>query len=317
MVAVASPAEELPSPFWLHDAVSTVRALDALVEVGVVNALTATPASSDELARRLDLDRRPLDLALDVADRAGLLHADGGRWTVDPSVELLLRAGHGLAGVLRGAPPGEDVSDAANSGRIYPSVVRNIARISHAVAGDVLPILRSPGQTVVEIAAGAAPWGCRICDDDPAAAVTAIDLPGVIDVTRAAVEAAGHTERFRLVAADVFEVDSVDPADLIVVAGFCRLLGEEQNRALFRKLASWAADGGRVAVIDAVATPEARAQGLAGYELNLLTRTARGRCWSLDHYARWLTDAGFAHIELTTTARPEISVVTAERNEHR
>lgn len=317
MVAVATPDESLRSPFWLHDAISTMRALDALVEVGVVEALVEGPASARDLADALGLAQRPLELALDVAERTGLVRcSDSGRWTIaDPSVARLLAVGAHLPDVLRGKAPADDVSRADESSRLYAGVVERIGRISGELSAAIVPTLRAPGQRVLEVAAGAAPWGRALCADDPTTTVTAVDLPNVIDVTRAAVADAGFDDRFRFVEGDVFTVDGVEPADLVLVAGFCRLLGEDQNRALFPRLAGWCRPGGRVAVVDAVATPAARAAGLAGYELGLLTRTARGRCWSLDHYARWLTDAGFAHIELTPTARPELSIVTAWRNE--
>lgn len=316
MVAVATPDESLRSAFWLHDAISTVRALEALVAVGVVDALADGLATSHELAARLGLADRPLDLALDVAERTGMLRCDGGRWELaDPSIANMLQIGDDLSSVLRGHAPGNDVSRADTSARLYAGVVERIGRISDELSTAVVPALRSPGQHVVEVAAGAAPWGRALCADDASTTVTAVDLPDVIDVARGAVANAGFGDRFRFVEGDVFVVDGVEPCDLVLVAGFCRLLGEEQNRTLFHRLRDWCRPRGRIAVLDAVATPAARAAGLAGYELGLLTRTARGRCWSLDHYARWLTDAGFAHIDLTPTARPELSIVTAWRND--
>ena len=315
MVAVATPDETLRSPFWLHDAISTVRALDALRETGVVDALAEESASSDELAHTLGLARRPLELALDVAERSGLVEARDGRWTLaDGAMARLLAVGANLASVLRGGEPAEDASVAEDSSRLYAGIVERIGRFAGPLSHDLLPVLRSPGQTVLEVAAGAAPWGRALCGDDPDTTVTALDLPDVLSVTRAAVDAAGFTDRFGFVAGDVFEVEAIEPADLVLVPGFCRLLGEDQNRDLMARLAGWCRPGGRIGVIDAVSTPASRAAGLAGYELGLLTRTARSRCWSLDHYARWLTDAGFAHIELTPTARPELSLVTARRD---
>lgn len=317
MVAVATPDEALRSPFWLHDAVSTIRGLEALIDVGVLDALADSPATTADLVRSLGLAPRPLELALDIAVRTGMLAIDhDGRWSiVDGSIARLLTLSGGLADVLRGGTPGEDVSQADNSSRLYVGVVERIGRIAGELSDAFVPLLRSPGQHVVEVAAGAAPWGRALCNDDPDTTVTAVELPNVIDVTRASIDDAGLGERFRFVEGDVFVVDTVEPADLVVVAGFCRLLGEEQNRVLFSRLAHWCRTGGRIAVVDAVATPAARSAGLAAYELGLLTRTSRGRCWTLDHYARWLTDAGFSHIDLTPTTRPELSLVTARRNE--
>lgn len=316
MVAAATPSEAFRSPFWVHDAGIAIRAVDGLAAVGVLDWLTDSSATVSELADALGLKRRTLELALDVARRIEVVAEDAdGRWSVDPVGSRMILSVESVAAALRGEPPTNDASSASDARVQYPDLVERIGRISSTVTGDLVPALRAPGQRVLELAAGASPWGRALCTDDPATTVTAVELPHVIDQTRLAVRRDRLEDRYRFVEADVFALDDVGPADLVLLAGFCRLLGEDQNRELFARAARWCAPGGRIGVVDAVSTPEAQAAGLAGYELNLLTRTSRGRCWSFDHYARWLADAGFTNIELGTSRRPEISLVIARRTE--
>lgn len=317
MVAVAPPAEVVRSPFWLHDATVTVRVLDALRDAGVIERLGSGPATAGAIAGELALAPRPLELALEIAGRVGAVErSPDGAWTLgDPAVMGMLLPAEDLTRVLQGDPPRTDMSDADESQRTYATLVGRIARIAEEAGADLLPHLERSGQHVLEIAAGSSPWGRALCAEDPGTTVTAVDLPGVIDAAVAAVEHDGLSDRYTFLAGDVFALEDLPNADLVVVAGFCRLLGPDQNRALFERVGRWCRPGGRVAVLDAVSTPEARAAGLAGYELGLLSRTSRGRCWSFDHYARWLTDNGFAHVELHSTTRPELSLLTARRTE--
>ncbi|WP_436794129.1 SAM-dependent methyltransferase [Actinospongicola halichondriae] len=317
MVAVETRDVTFPPPFWLHDASITVRVLDSLVELGVFAALDDRPQRVDDLAAALGLERRPLELALDVASRTAVVHrTPDERWVLrDPAALEMTIPREALSTLLRGRGPMRDVSDADVSDETYTRVAQRIGWMASLLQDELIPALRDPGQHVLELAAGSSPWGRALCADDPTTTVTAVDLPHVIDTTRAVVAHDGHDERYEFVTGDVFDVDLDRTADLVLLAAFCRLVGPDRNEALFARAAEWCAPGGRIAVIDAVATDRARADGISGYELGLLTRTSTGRCWTLDHYARWLTAAGFGHLDLVPTSRPEMTLVTAERLE--
>lgn len=298
----------------LHDATIAVRAIDALRAIGVFDALADGARSAAALAERCHADVEILGLALDVVRLAGILERDGDRWTLrEPNPLALILDANAVDTVLRGGHPTFDAADTAQSGTAYASTVEGIGAMIAPFQSPVIDVLTRPGQHVLELAAGASPWGRALCEADPTTTVAAVDLPPVLTETERVVAGAGLTARYSFVAADVFVVDDLGPADLVLVAGFARLFGEPRNHEMFQRVARWCAPGGRVAVIDAVATPAAREAGLSRYELGLRTRTSEGRCWSFDHFARWLRAAGFVDIDLMSTARPEVSLVTARK----
>lgn len=312
MVAVERRPVTVDTALWLHDATAAVRAVDALAEAGVFDRLHDAPATTVELADHCDLDLDTLEVAIDVARLAGLVDRVDGRWRVDTMALRMVLAPGAVSSALHGRAP-TDNADPVQAGEQYAERVELIADYSRPYRAALVDVLGRPGQHVLEIGAGAAPWGRALCDADPTTTVTAVDLPAVLATTRRSVARDEHTERFDFVAADVFEPHDLGPADLVVVSGLCRLVSAERNRALFEQAYSWCVRGGRVAVVDAVATAATRAAGLSRYEIGLRTRTSEGRCWTLDHYAGWLTAAGFAGVDFVTTDRPEISLVTASR----
>jgi SAM-dependent methyltransferase len=152
---------------------------------------------------------------------------------------------------------------------------------------------------VLDVGAGAAPWSIALALADPAATITALDLPSVLPVTRAEVQAAGLANRFTFSPADIL-TSPIEPGgyDLILLANVCHLFDEEVNRGLVARLADGLAPGGRLAVIDIL--PEAVQHGsrrsalLALYELGLSSRTTTGRVHPLTAYQAWAHEAGLS-----------------------
>jgi methylase of polypeptide subunit release factors len=88
--------------------------------------------------------------------------------------------------------------------------------IFRRTAGTVAQLL-APAGRVLDVGAGAAPWSIALALADPAATVTALDLPSVLPVTRAEVQAAGLANRFTFSPADIL-TSPIEPGgyDLIL-----------------------------------------------------------------------------------------------------
>lgn len=316
MVAVDRRSGTAEQTIRLHDATVTVRAVDALDAIGAFDRLGDRACTTATLAEVCGVDPEVLGLALDVAHLAGVIGRSDGHWTLDDRTPLrMMLTEDAVRTALLDGVRTFDVAVADQSGDAYAPTVGRIGTLVAPFQAPLIEALSRPGQHVLELAAGASPWGRALCDADATTTVTAVDLPAVLPATERAVVEAGHTDRYRFVAADVFAIDDLPPGDLVVIAGFCRLVSAARNHELLQRAARWCLPGGRVAIVDAVATPEARAAGLSRYELGLRTRTSEGRCWSLDHFARWLRTAGFVGVDIATTARPELSLVTARKEE--
>jgi hypothetical protein len=238
----------------LH-AVQTAAALDAATSTGVLAALSDVCTASEEMAHACGTSPRHTELLLVALQALGMAERDDhGRFrrAGPPAavVELMGRAVSRTGDVVRTGRPPHAVDTTEGAQRVYPAVVSGLSVMFGRAAGTVARLL-GPAGRVLDVGAGAAPWSIALAQTDPAAIVTALDLPSVLPVTRAAVEAAGLADRFTFYPADVL-TSPIEPGgyDLILLANVCHLFEEEVNRGLVARLADGLAPGGRLAVID-------------------------------------------------------------------
>lgn len=292
--------------------------LTAALDAGVLDALAAGVRGAAAIAEQCGLDRRLTALLLDALAAAGVATraADGCLvLTEDPAAtRATVELWRGLPAVLRSGCPAVDVSEPSTAAVLYAAIGARIAGYALPSLPAVTAALTGLGPRVLDLGAGAAPWSRALAAADGSLRVTAVDLPGVAELTERAVAADGLADRVTIVAGDVFAVDPGDRFDLVLVAGLCRLFDEATNRALARRVAELVRPGGTVAVLDTL--PDAdRTDGasIALYALGLALRTSRGGVHPFSSYAAWLHAAGFAGIDLVDLPTPYLSLIRAER----
>ena len=295
------------------DAVTNAAAVVVATRSGVLAALAAEhdPAG---IARATGCDRRGVELVLDVLvdtgvvvhGREGYRLASGG-----PSADEIASRMDAVEHLARTGRPVMRVDEPTGAGRAYPGVVVRLGRLVEDVARELAENQcagRATPPRVLDVAAGAAPFAIAFAR--AGATVTALDLPDVAPTTEASIAAAG-IDGVRVLGGDLFEVAIDDRFDIVVLAGFCRLVGPERAATAIARCASWLAAGGTLVVVDAVDTLDTRRRGLARYALDLATRTATGRPHGYPSYGAWFAAAGLVGLDLTTTDRPEISLISA------
>jgi len=284
-------------------AMHTAAALEAATSSGVFAALSDDPTTPEEVAHACRTSPRHTELLLVALQALGLAERDDrGRFRqAGPPVavvELMRRAVSTTGDVVRTGRPPHAADTTQGAQKMYPAVVPALSLIFGRPAGTAARLLAPTGR-VLDVGAGAAPWSIALALADSGASVTALDLPSVLPVTRAEVEAAGLANRFTFYAADVLTCPiEPDGYDLILLANVCHLFEEEVNRGLVARLADGLAPGGRLAVIDilpeTVRRGSRRSAALALYELGLSSRTATGRVYPFAAYQAWARDAGLS-----------------------
>jgi ubiquinone/menaquinone biosynthesis C-methylase UbiE len=303
----------------LHEAFATAAAVATATEVGVFAMLEQTPADPVTVARACGLTERGAQ-ALHAA-LAGLRlveHQENGRYRPASSglasFGTLLESLRSISPALRGEPRqcGDTVAGAES---LYPGPVSELGAIFGESAERAAEFLAEPGQRVLDVGAGAAPWSIALARRDARSRITAVDLPGVLQQTRLAVRAAELESRYRLVAGDAFHLDlgAGEGYDLALAANLFHLFEEEANRKLIRRLAGSLRLGGRIAIIDVV--PNERLDGPRGavlYGLGLLQRTATGTTYPYPAYRRWLEEVGFQEARRRAIGGPlPLTLITA------
>ncbi len=318
VVPVRSAQVQAEQLTFLYEARAAVSILEASVELGILRRLEAG-SDAATLARDCGIDERAALALLPVLVNLGLAESDGRGVYRSARSELggfleLLRSWDGLADALRQGPGVERA--AQRPADVYPRIVASLATLFAPAATAAVEHLRGTGRRVLDLGAGAAPWTLALVAQDPSCLVTAVDLEPVVEVTRRAASIAGCEHRFRFVGGDLFEVE-VEAAgyDLVVMANLCHLFDEPANRSLLRRVASWLAPGGTVAVIDLL--PNERRddpRAVILYALGLMHRTTSGQVYPFSTYVGWLREAGFEGVErIELSSYPPVTLVRARK----
>ncbi len=296
------------SPEHLTHAVALVGAVRGAIDSGLMEALWRwQPCSVDELAVRAHLPRRAVELTLHALATGGVVADDAGGWTLQAPPP----AWAGLVGfdqhicnfVETGVPTGADGDDR------YADVLAVIGRFHEPVATQFAPSLIRPGARVLELGAGTAPWSQALLACDPTSTATVVDLPPVAARLEREIAIGAFADRITCRPGDVLDVELGERFDVIVIAGLCRLLSEDDNARLFARCRDWLAADGRLVVCDALADTPDPDGTLAVYALGLAARTHAEALWATADYDRWLDRAGLVRSSTTSTDRPQVAVM--------
>jgi SAM-dependent methyltransferase len=287
----------------------------AALRTGLLQELSRGRATARELSERVKLDPRATALALDLLACEGLAARDGDAFVAGPVLELLAAGPGGLpmslglwAHTEKFLRTGEsfmlmDLSPAEREAQ-YKNVVAGLGVLFEAPARELAAKLPARPARILDVGCGSGVWSLAMAERDPAARVTGLDLPAVVESFRERARSRGLAERIATIPGDMFAAEAPRAAfDLVVIANVLRLEPVERAAALVRRFAGAVAPGGALLVIDALAGgTEARELARAVYALHLGLRTKQGRVHSPGEISRWLADAGLSKIQTIDVA---------------
>jgi Methyltransferase domain len=224
------------SPFvTINLAAAEVAAYRAAVQLGLLDRIDRAPATADEAANSCGISRRGAHAVLTALHHMAVLDRDefgcyrpltAGLASLHPMIESWAE----LPNVVRVGAPAVPCDTPDSAGRHYPATVGHLSTIQLKAAEEVASLL-PPAARVLDVGAGAAPWSLAYARRHLHCSITALDLAGVLPVTRRAVHAAGLAQRFDYLAGDVFSVPLPDVNfGLIIVGNFCHLFDATTNR---------------------------------------------------------------------------------------
>ncbi|OAT79283.1 methyltransferase [Desulfotomaculum copahuensis] len=292
------------------------------VEAGIFDALHRQAMDAAELAASLQADRRAVWTVAEALVSLNYLERDGEKYRLCAAAEdtfyrpesesyegfafmhayELIKSWINLPEVIKSGQPAR--RERGEAGRRY--FIQAMARGALASAEEIARFCLSglpAGAQVLDIGGGPLTYARAFAARG--AAVTVLDLPGVVAAAR---DALSPGENIRLAAGDFTVALPDGPFHLAYLGSICHIYGEEENRALFRRVAAALAPGGRIAVTDLV---RGRHPFAAVFAVNMLVNTQTGGTWTREEYASWLTGAGFDGVELREVAGRQL--ITAVR----
>jgi SAM-dependent methyltransferase len=308
----------------LTEAVNAVAALTAASRLGVLDRLDRGPVTAGDLIAGGEVSAEAATLLLEALRHVGLADRRPGDRYVAATAGVaaigraMLRLPDLLTDVVHTGAGTAAVDRPENAQTFYPAVVARLGETMADAAAQAARLLTAgpAPRRVLDAGAGAAPWSIALARQAPDCHVTALDLPGVLPATRAAVAAAGHTGRYTFLGADLRHAVLAEAAyDLVILGHVCHLLDAGANRELMRRVAFTLRPHGTVAIVGVLPDddgPHARAVAL--YAFGRLARTTTRRLHPYADYGAWLTDAGLTAVRRRQLdGRPPLTLITAVR----
>ena len=177
---------------------------------------------------------------------------------------------------------------------------------SAQVLADTLAIGEADAPVrVLDIAAGSGVWGIALAQRSPHVRVTAVDWPGVLDVTRRVATRFGVGDRVETKAGDLLEVDFGSGYQVATLGHILHSEGESRSRKLLAKVCRALVPGGTIAIAEFL-VDDARATQNSGliFAVNMLVNTDEGDTFSFSEIAEWLKEAGFENARTVDAPGP-------------
>ena len=293
--------------------------IEAALHHGVFDWLDGGSKTVEEVAARSGASVRGLRAVMNALAGLQLLTKDAeGRFGLTAESAAFLVSGKPgfLGGVIRHTstqlvPKWLALSEVVRTGKPTASVNREGAgaEFFHSFVEDIFPMSYPSAQRLAEVleiaaaqkpvrvldlAAGSGVWGITLAQKSPRVTVTAVDWPGVLDVTRKVAVRLGVAGQFSFVAGDLATADFGRGHDIATLGHILHSEGQQRGRALLKKTFEALAPGGTIAIAEFLVDDGRTGPPVALiFAVNMLVNTDSGDTWSFGEIAGWLREAGF------------------------
>ncbi len=282
--------------------------LVASVKAGIISALEDKSMSPEELAAILQADSRSIWTVCEALAALGYLATDGKRYGLsaeakkmffdpdDPSyIGLFFLHRHNmlknwirLDEVIASGKPVVSEKSKEQTKTFMEHMDFNASKSARGIADFCIGSLDS-GKKVLDIGGGPLTYAKAFAS--LGASVTVFDLPNVVEHMRLKTE----ERNIEMIAGDFTESLPPGHFDLAFLGNICHIVGEQENRELFKRAHACLAPTGKIIIVDFIRGTGPKA---AVFAVNMLVQTENGGTWTLEQYSQWLTEAGFNNIKL-------------------
>jgi precorrin-6B methylase 2 len=292
--------------------------IQAAVRHGVFDHLDTGPKTLEEMSVLTGASIRGLRAIMDALTGLSLLAKSDGRYSLTPESGAFLVSAKpssysgffahmsdliprwlNLSEVVQTGRSEFQVNQESEGAGFFADFVNALFPMSYPVtqvlAGALGIDAAQQPVSVLDLAAGSGVWGIGLAKRSPMVKVTAVDWPGVLEITRANAERHGLGPRFTFVPGDLSAADFGSGHHVATLGHILHSEGEQRSRALLKKTADAMAPGGTIAIAEFL-VDEDRASATGGllFAVNMLVATENGGTFSFSEIASWLAEAGFA-----------------------
>jgi ubiquinone/menaquinone biosynthesis C-methylase UbiE len=304
--------------------------LFAASELGLFEALEASPTTIDGLAARTGLTRRAARISADAMVALGLLERDGDLYR-NGEVAATFLAGPGpsdLRPLLRlwdrlSYPTWTDLATSLASGpsREIFDIDDDLQEVASAgiesyTAGIAAALPQafdfSHSRRLLDVGGGTGSWSIAVVQACPHIEATVFDLDAVAGVARKRIAGAGLGSRITVTAGDAMAGTVPSGYDVFLVANLIHYWSPDENCELLQRIRRSAAAGAHLLLADFWTNPthtEPLAAALMAGEFAVHLRN--GDVYSVEEARGWLDETGWRFIRHAPLAGPQ-SLIVAE-----
>jgi ubiquinone/menaquinone biosynthesis C-methylase UbiE len=195
----------------------------------------------------------------------------------------------------------------------FQKLVSQIFPMSYPGAKVAAEKLGMKNTNILDIAAGSGAWGIAFAENDINTKVTALDWPGVLNVTKKFVNKFGLDDRFNYISGDLRKVDLGRDYDLIILGHICHSEGAENTVKLISKCFNSLKNGGKLLIADMIPDDE-RCSAVFPllFAVNMLISTTEGDTFTMKEYKDWLENAGFNDVKILDVPGPSPLIIATK-----
>jgi ubiquinone/menaquinone biosynthesis C-methylase UbiE len=296
-------------------------------DLGVFSHIADGARTADEIASRCGVEREPLRLVLETCADIGLLARDGDGFANTPTTDNFLVKGRRayLGDSLKYArdlyPAWGKLTELVKSG--HPTMAhdtilgddkaktRAFVMAMHERArgiGSVLPhnVNLAGRSRLIDVGGGPGTYAVELCRQTPGLTATVLDRPGVLEVTRELVDAAGFADRVTLLPGDYLTTPFGTGYDAALLSGMMHRETAENVNLLLRKANEAMAPGGQIMVSDVFFDDDRKNTPpfTTSFALNMMLTSDHGSAHAKTEMARWMAGNGFRDITMNEMPRP-------------
>jgi hypothetical protein len=324
----SSPAG--PNPGLIYQLALAYRSSAALFAASDLNVFSHIGDGTETAARLAELSgaaSEPLRMVLETCADLGLLARDGDGFRNTPTSLMFLlkgrpaylgdslkyardlypawgKLGDLIANGLPTMPPETILGDDKPKTRAFVMAMHERAK----GIGSVLPhnVSLAGRQRLIDIGGGPGTYSVELCRQTPGLTSTVLDRPGVLEVTRELVDAAGFADRVTLLPGDYLATPFGEGFDAALLSGMMHRETAANVTRLLEKTFAALVPGGQVMVSDVFFDDDRKNSPpfTTSFAINMMLTSNHGSAHARTEMGRWMEAAGFRDITMNDMPRP-------------
>ncbi|MBI5787727.1 MAG: methyltransferase domain-containing protein [Candidatus Schekmanbacteria bacterium] len=291
----------------------------AVNDLDLFTYLSPQPLTAQEIAQRLNLNARALEIVLDALVSMKLLDKKDNHYSNQEIAEAYLVNGkktyrgeifkhlhqcreqwENLGQILRtGELPSErkfTIREERRANRHFIWGMDNIACDRAQLIAGMLDL--STVGNMLDLGGGAATYSIAFVKKNPQLKAVVLDLPLTLEVARENIALNDLEKRISTTEGSFWEVGLGTGYDLVWISQIIHSLNESKCRELIQKAAAALAPGGALIIHDFILEDDhTRPFDAALFSVHMLVVTEGGRSYSVNEIMGWLKEAGLSQVQ--------------------